>query len=84
MPQLLWFAGFLLLLVCLDRAEGINVPNFRASMDIPSQPRTCNKNAAKTMTQQSMLEAPGKGSLQNEVAASSQESFSPVAFMSAA
>ena len=82
--QLLRCAAFLLLIVCLDGAEGINLPNLRANMDMQTRPRTCNNNAAKILNQQSMQTAWEKEGIQDEVGAPSQGRSFSVSLLSAA
>ena len=82
--QFLRCAGFLFLIIaCLPGAAGMNLPNSHANMDMPSQPRTCNKNAANTRNHQSMPKASGTESLQNDVATPSQRSFFLATLLSA-
>ena len=83
--QFLHCAGFLFLIIaCLPGAMGMNLPNSHAKMDMPSQPRTCYKNAANTLNQQQIPKASGTESLQNDVATPpSQRSFFLATLLSA-
>ena len=82
--QSLRCAAFLFLLGRLDGAEGIALSNLRANMDMPTQPRPFNNNAAKPLNQQSLPKASGTESLQNVVAQPSKGSFFLVTLLAAA
>ena len=82
--QLLRCAGFLFFIVCLDGAEGINLLNLRANMDMPTQSRTYSNNAAKILNRQSMQTAWEKEGLHDEVGSPSQGSSFSVSLLSAA